>query len=139
MALSVPAKIGLGATLTAALAYLVFSDPGQGVLEKANTDEVVAAPETFQGREIQVYGVVVAGSVQQKKGSSADYRFTIEHNGQRLDVHYTDMVPDTFREGGHVEMIGRLNERGDLLESHQMNAQCPSKYQEEAGALPPRT
>jgi cytochrome c-type biogenesis protein CcmE len=65
--------------------------------------------------------------------------FEIEHEGKRLKVHFTDMVPDTFQEGSPVELVGRLNADGDTIESDQMTAKCPSKYEEQLGAKPPQS
>jgi cytochrome c-type biogenesis protein CcmE len=135
MALETGAKIGLGVVLAGAVGYLVFSDTGEGVLDHVEADQVVAAPDQYQGREIKVYGIVVEGSIKQKKGQNADYLFEIEHNGKRLKVHFTDMVPDTFQEGGEVQLTGHLNAAGDTIESNEMSAKCPSKYEEEQGQL----
>lgn len=87
----------------------------------------------------KVHGIVVEGSIQQKKGTTGDYRFVIEHGGQRLSVHFTNIPPDTFQEGGEVVLTGRLDAAGEVFESEEMSAKCPSKYEEEAkveGAAP---
>ena len=131
MALGMGVKIGLGAALAGAVGYLVFSDTGEGVLDHVEADQVVATPDAYKGREIRVYGIVVDGSIKQRKGANSDYRFQIENNGKRLKVHFTDMVPDTFQEGGEVQLTGHLNEAGDTIESNEMSAKCPSKYEEE--------
>jgi cytochrome c-type biogenesis protein CcmE len=136
MGLSTAAKVGLGVVLVGAVGFLVFSDTGQGILEYVEVSKVAEAPDAFKGREIKVIGTVVEGTIRQKKNSSADYTFEIEHDGKRMKVHYTDMVPDTFQEGSPVELLGRLNESGDTIESSQMSAKCPSKYEEEEGQAP---
>ena len=131
MALNTPTKIGLGLIVAGAVAYIVLSDPGEGVLEYVYVDKVVATPAKYQGRTIQVHGIVVDGSIKKKKGTTGDYRFVIENQGQRLAVHFTDIPPDTFQEGGEVVLTGRLSDGGDLFESKEMSAKCPSKYEEE--------
>jgi cytochrome c-type biogenesis protein CcmE len=134
MALGTGAKIVLGLSLAGAVTYLVLSDSGEGVLEYVFVDQVVDQPERYEGRTIKIHGVVVPGSVERRVGASADYQFVIEHEGRRLAVHHTDIVPDTFRESGDVILTGRLNQTGDLFESNEMSAKCPSKYQEQAKA-----
>ena len=134
MALSLGSKIGIGVVVLGAVGYLVVSDPGESVLAYVHAENVVAMPEKYQGRTIQVYGKVVAGTISKKKGGSGDYRFTIESGGERLDVHFTNIPPDTFQEGGEVILTGRLNDDGDLFESEEMSAKCPSKYEEERKA-----
>lgn len=131
MALSLGSKIGIGVVVAGAIGYLVFSDPGEGVLEYVYAEKVVATPEKYQGRTIQVHGTVVEGTISKKKGSTGDYRFTIESAGERLDVHFTNIPPDTFQEGGEVVLTGRINDDGNLFESDEMSAKCPSKYEEE--------
>jgi cytochrome c-type biogenesis protein CcmE len=147
MALSLGSKIGIGVVVAGAIGYLVFSDPGEGVLEYVYAEKVVATPQKYQGRTIQVHGTVVEGTISKKKGSTGDYRFTIESAGERLNVHFTNIPPDTFQEGGEVVLTGRINDEGDLFESDEMSAKCPSKYEEEdsvkqdgpAGVAPSRS
>ena len=142
MASNTAVQIGLGVVLVGAIGAFIFwptsgqDGQAEGVLEYAYVEEVVDNPALYEDREFKVHGVVVPGTVRQKKNASGDYRFEIEHEGKRLKVHYTDMVPDTFAEGGEVVLTGRLNEAGDTVESSEMSAKCPSKYEEEPGATP---
>lgn len=131
MALNTATKIGLGAVLAGAIGYLVLSDTGEGVLEYVYVDKVVDSPSKYAGRNIQVHGRVVEGSVTKKTGTTGDYQFTIAYEGKQLAVHFTNIPPDTFQEGGEVILTGRLNADGSLFESDEMSAKCPSKYEEE--------
>ncbi|RMG98734.1 MAG: cytochrome c maturation protein CcmE [Deltaproteobacteria bacterium] len=133
MALSVGTKMVLGLALVGSVGYLALSDTGQGVLEYVYVEQVVDRPEDFADRTIKVHGTVVPGTIRQKRGSTGDYRFVIEHAGKRLSVHYTNLVPDTFQEGGEVILTGRLSADGTVFESDEMTAKCPSKYEEEQG------
>lgn len=131
MALSTGTKVAIGAVLAGAIGYLYLSDTGEGVLEYVYVEKVVEEPAAYEGRTIKVHGTVVPGTVQQKVGTTGDYRFVVEHGGQRLAVHYTNLVPDTFSEEAEVVLTGRLNATGDLFESDEMSAKCPSKYEEQ--------
>jgi cytochrome c-type biogenesis protein CcmE len=131
MALSTSTKIGLGVVVAGALAFLVLSDTGEGVLEYMYVEKVVDSPERYKGRTIKVHGVVVEGSIQKKKGADGDFLFAVQHEGRTLAVHYTDIPPDTFQEGGEVIVTGRLSDDGLLFESDEMSAKCPSKYEEQ--------
>lgn len=131
MALPLGTKIVIGAVIGAAALYLVTAGgETEGVLEYVYVEKVVTAPEKYTGRTIKVHGTVVPGTVRQKVGSSGDYTFEIEREGQRLAVHYTNMVPDTFAEGGEVVLTGQLSPAGDRFDSDDMAAKCPSKYEE---------
>jgi cytochrome c-type biogenesis protein CcmE len=132
MALGAGTRIGIGVVLAGAIGYLVVSDTGEGVLEYVYVDKVVEQPDKYAERTIKVHGIVVDGSIKKKKGTTGDYQFVIEHKGQRLPVHFTNIPPDTFQEGGEVVLTGRLIEGGRLFESDEMSAKCPSKYEEEA-------
>jgi cytochrome c-type biogenesis protein CcmE len=135
MALSKGTQIGLVAVAIGVVVGLVVSDPGEGVLDYVYANEVVDAPQEFAEREFRVHGFVVEGSVRQKKGSAGDYTFEIHHDGKTLAVHYADMVPDTFAEGGEVVLTGRLVD--GRIEATEMSAKCPSKYEENADPLAP--
>jgi cytochrome c-type biogenesis protein CcmE len=139
MALNTATKIGLGTVLAGAIGYLVFSDTGEGVLEYVYADKVVSSPERYEGRTIKVHGTVVEGTIKKKKETSGDYHFVIHHEGQRLAVHFTNIPPDTFQEGGEVILTGKLTQDGTLFESDEMSAKCPSKYEEEQTVQQPPT
>lgn len=132
MALSPISKVAIVAVVAGAAALTMFLDTGEGVLEYVYVEKIFEDPEHFQGRTFKVHGTVVEGSIKQKKGTTGDYRFVIQHEGKRLAVHFTNIPPDTFQEGGEVILTGRLNGAGDTFESEEMSAKCPSKYEEEA-------
>lgn len=129
MALSVGTKVGIGVVLAGALAYLVTSDTGEGVLEYMYVDQMMADVSKYENRTLKVHGLVAPGSIQRKKGSMSDLKFVVEYNGQRLPVHYSNIPPDTFQEEGEVVLTGRLVD--GVFESDEMSAKCPSKYEEE--------
>jgi cytochrome c-type biogenesis protein CcmE len=131
MALTTGTKVGLGVVVAAAIGYLVLSDTGEGVLEYMYVDQLMADVQKHEGRTLKVHGIVEAGSIQRKKGTTGDLKFVVVHNGQRLPVHYTNIPPDTFQEEGEVVLTGKLTD--GVFESDEMSAKCPSKYEEEAG------
>lgn len=137
MALPVTSQIMIGLVVGGAALYLVSSGGSEGVLEYVYVDRVVDQTAEYTGRQIKVHGVVVPGTVKQKKGGAGDYTFEIEKDGRRLPVHYTNMVPDTFQEGGEVVLTGELKD--GRFESEEMAAKCPSKYEEQVSADPTAT
>jgi cytochrome c-type biogenesis protein CcmE len=137
MALGTGTKIGIGVVLAGAIAVMVALDPGEGVIEYLYVDQAVAKleadPNHFGGRTLKVAGIVVDGSVKKSK-DTGDYRFKVEHGGQRIDVLFTNIPPDTFQEGGEVVLVGSFDSSGKVFESEDMTAKCPSKYENEAKA-----
>ena len=134
MALPFTTQIALGAVLAGAAFYMISTGTTEGVLEYVYVDKVVDQLEQYSGRTLKVHGTVVPGTVRQKIGAAGDYTFEIEKEGRRMPVHYTNMVPDTFAEGGEVVLTGEL--KAGVFESEEMAAKCPSKYEEQASADP---
>ncbi len=137
MALGTGTKIGLGVVLAGALGLMVALDPNEGVLEYLYVEQVVEKmienPTHFRDRVIKVHGTVVKGSIKKSK-ETGDYLFAVEHGGRSLDVLFTNIPPDTFQEEGEVVLIGSFDETGKRFVSDDMNAKCPSKYENEVQA-----
>ena len=134
MALPVTTQIILGLAIAGSAAYMVTTSGTEGVLEYIYVDKFVDAMPAYAGRTVKVHGTVVPGTVRQRIGAAGDYTFEVEREGRRLPVHFTNMVPDTFAEGGEVVLTGELLD--GRFESEEMAAKCPSKYEEQASADP---
>jgi cytochrome c-type biogenesis protein CcmE len=134
MALPLTTQVVLGLAIAGAGIYMISAGGSTGVLEYVYVDQVVDQQDRFAGRTFKVHGTVVHGTVRQKVGAAGDYTFEIEKDGKRLPVHFTNMVPDTFAEGGEVVLTGELV--AGRFESEEMAAKCPSKYEETVSADP---
>ena len=134
MALPVTTQVILGLAIAGSAIFMVRAGGTEGVLEYIYVDKFVDAMPSYVGRTVKVHGTVVPGTVRQKIGAAGDYTFEVEREGRRLPVHYTNMVPDTFAEGGEVVLTGVLLD--GRFESEEMAAKCPSKYEEQASADP---
>ncbi|MCA9715468.1 MAG: cytochrome c maturation protein CcmE [Myxococcales bacterium] len=135
MALPTSSKLIIAGVIVGAVAIIALSKPSEGVLEYVYVDHLMENTARFEDRVFKVHGTVVEGSVKQKIGEAGDYTFEITRNGSTLAVHYTNMVPDTFAEGGEVVLTGKLSDAG-TFESTEMAAKCPSKYEEQEQANP---
>jgi cytochrome c-type biogenesis protein CcmE len=80
------------------------------------------APE---GRHIQAGGLVVKGSLQ-RSTDSLTVRFIITDLKNQVDVTYTGILPDLFREGQGVVVTGRY-ENGVVV-ADQVLAKHDEKY-----------
>lgn len=132
MALSRSTQIILGSLLVGAVVVLVATDDPSGRLEYMQVHELLASAKSVEGKEIQVHGKVVPGTVVRKTGDEVEYRFEVEFGGQKLAVRHLNMVPDTFQEKGEVVLTGKLS-ADQVFVSRDMTAKCPSKY-EKTGA-----
>lgn len=135
MALSNTSMFVIAGLLCVATAVLVVSAPDEGMLDYIYVDKVVDSPDEYEGRDIQIHGLVVADSLSQDE-RNGDYHFVVESKGKRLAVVFDGQLPDTFAEGGEVVATGRLDpsDDGHVFRSSEMSAKCPSKYEEEPGA-----
>jgi|SRR5687767_8410636 len=128
------AKIGVTTlVLLTAFGILLYTTLGESMQYYKYVDEVMAQPQAWQGKTLQVHGNVVRGSIGRKR-ESLDYQFQLQRNGQTLTAYYTGIVPDTFKDESEVVLTGQLTPTGFM--ATEMTAKCPSKY-EEAPGLPP--
>ena len=93
-----------------------------------STTDVVAgkAPENALFR---VGGMVVDGSVE-RPGDGLTVRFKLTDYSQEVNVEYTGILPDLFREGQGIIANGRLNSQGvfvaeEVLAKHDENYMPP--------------
>ena len=93
-------------------------------------DEVMATPQSWQGKTLQVHGYVVTESIK-RKPDALEYKFDVQRNGQVLTAYYNGIAPDPFfKPGAEVIMTGHLTDEGFI--ATEMTAKCPSKYEEKA-------
>ena len=130
------ARIGV-TTLVLATAFgaLVYTTLGENMQYYKYVDEVVASPEAWAGKKLQVHGYVVPGSIGRKR-DRLEYQFDIQRNGKTLRAYYTGVVPDTFKGESEVVLTGELAPHGFM--ATEMTAKCPSKYEEAKGPSIPR-
>jgi cytochrome c-type biogenesis protein CcmE len=123
------AKIGLtSVVLVAAFLGLLWTTLSEGTEYYKHVDEVMASPDDWYGKKLQLHGHVVDGSILRKR-DSLEYRFQIHSNGQVVHATYTGIVPDTFKDGSEVVVRGRLSEEGFAVDPNGVMAKCPSKYE----------
>ena len=114
--------------LTAALGGLLWGTLAEGTEYYMHVDEVMAEPEAWYGKKLQVHGYVVEGS-RFRKPDTLEVRFQVENNGVVIDAEYTGIVPDTFLDGSEVVISGQLGPNGFAVAPDGVMAKCPSKYE----------
>lgn len=93
-----------------------------------HVDEVMPSASAWYGKNLQLHGFVVAGSIQ-RRPNTLDYRFTVRNGDSEVQADYTGVVPDTFKDGAEVVLKGRLTAAGYKVDENGVTAKCPSKYQ----------
>jgi cytochrome c-type biogenesis protein CcmE len=125
--------------LASAFGFLMWTTLRDGAEYFKHVDEVVAERSALQGKQLQLHGYVIPGSIFNNK-NTLDYRFRVQNNpirsgepGNTMSVSYTGIVPDTFKGEAEVVLKGRLTADGFHADPNGVVAKCPSKY-EAAGA-----
>ena len=114
--------------LTAALGSLLWGTLAEGTAYYLHVDEVMAEPDAWYGKRLQVHGYVVEGS-RLRKPDTLEYRFQVENNGAVINAEYTGLVPDTFLDGSEVVISGTFGPQGVAVAPNGVMAKCPSKYE----------
>lgn len=127
-------KIG-ATTVVLVLAFggLLWSTLQDGTEYYKHVDEVMAQPEAWYGKRLQLHGYVVPSSIMRKR-DSLDYKFQVQSNGYVVPATYSGIVPDTFKDDAEVVLKGTLTPEGFQVEPNGVMAKCPSKYEPKSGS-----
>jgi cytochrome c-type biogenesis protein CcmE len=126
-------KIGITVgVLATAFIGLLYVTLAEGTEYYKHVDEVMASPEQWEGKKLQLHGFVVTNSILVKP-ETQEYRFKVQSNGKVMDASYEGIVPDTFKDrpGEEAEVVlkGQLTSGGFHVERNGVMAKCPSKYE----------
>ena len=126
-------KIGITVgVLVLAFTGLLWVTLSEGTEYYKHVDEVMASPQDWKGKQLQMHGFVVANSILVKP-DTLEYRFKVQSNGKVIDASYTGIVPDTFKDrpGEEAEVVlkGQLMPAGFHVDPNGVMAKCPSKYE----------
>ena len=121
-------RIGLTCVvITVALGGLLYSTLSEGTEYYKHVDEVMASPDAWYGKNLQLHGFVMGEPA--RKRDSLEYRFDVQNKGKVVRAYYTGIVPDTFKAESEVVLKGRLAADGSFhVEKDGVMAKCPSKY-----------
>ena len=127
--------VGTAAILVLAFGTLLWSTMRDGTEYFKNIDEVMMNQQQWHGKQLQLHGYVVPGSIL-RKPDSLDYKFTVQNNpirsgdpGPKVEAWYSGVVPDTFKGEAEVVLKGRLTADGFHTDPNGVMAKCPSKYE----------
>jgi cytochrome c-type biogenesis protein CcmE len=110
-----------------ALSLLLFTTMAESADYYKMVDEVMANPEQWYDKSMNLHGFVVEGSIQ-RRASTLDYRFQVKNGDAVVLAAYTGVVPDTFKDGAEVVLTGKLRPEGFQVKPDGITAKCPSKY-----------
>jgi cytochrome c-type biogenesis protein CcmE len=120
--------IGTGLVLLAGAVTLVLTAFQQNLVFFF-TPSQVAANEAPVGKPFRIGGMVEAGSLK-RGGDGLTVQFNVTDTAKSVQVKYTGILPDLFREGKGVVAQGRLGTDGvfqatEVLAKHDENYMPP--------------
>ena len=131
-------KIGVtSAVLILAFTGLLWTTLRDGTEYFKDVNEVMPNRQAWEGKALRLHGYVVPGSIFRSR-DSLDYRFKVQNfpprssqfgKGDVVDVTYTGIVPDTFKDEAEVTLQGKLSPTGFHTDPNGVTAKCPSKYE----------
>jgi cytochrome c-type biogenesis protein CcmE len=115
----------VGIAIAAAMTFRAFDENMMFFVEISD----VAAGEYPSERNFRIGGLVVDGSVEREEGS-LDMRFRVTDMRCEVDVIYSGVLPDLFREGQGVVAHGRMGDNDifvadKILAKHDENYMAP--------------
>ena len=120
--------IGLMVAGIAVAATLALKAFNENLMFFFSPSEVVAG-DAPQGHPFRIGGLVTGGSVKRQE-DGLTVRFTLTDTAKEVDVEYTGILPDLFREGQGIVALGKLRDDGlfvasEVLAKHDENYMPP--------------
>ncbi len=117
----------IGLVVLGAASWLVFNALGNNLSYFFSPTEV-AENKVPRDHVFRLGGLVEPGSLQ--RGEKLTVHFTVTDNTHKVEVAYTGILPDLFKEGQGVIAQGRMNAEGvfiadEVLAKHDENYMPP--------------
>ena len=112
----------IGLIIAAILTFKAFEE---NMMFFINVTDVVENNKAPLDRDFRVGGLVVESSLIRLEGNLT-VNFVITDNRNVLDVQYTGVLPDLFREGQGVVALGRL--KGNIFSAETILAKHDENY-----------
>ncbi len=116
--------VGLALLLLAGASALVLAALGESVAFFVTPSEI-AAGKAEPGRRLRIGGLVAEGSVARLADGTV--RFRVTDTAQEVEVVYRGLLPDLFREGQGVVVLGTLTPDG-VFRADEVLAKHDERY-----------
>ena len=114
--------LGLGAVVVACVGFLIYSATGSSAQYYQTIGEMRHGPSSG---DVRVLGTVQDDVVRADGGLHV--RFTAADGGESMPVDYRGTVPDIFKPGIQVVVLGRMGTDG-VFHAKELQAKCPSRF-----------
>ncbi len=123
-----PRKFVIGISIIVlGIGYFMVSGVSKGSSYYVTVQELSESGDNLIGDRLRMGGVVLEGSITTDV-KKLDVNFKIHQDEHVIDVFYTGITPDMFRDGSDVILEGSFTEDGVFVADLLM-AKCPSKYE----------
>ena len=129
--------IAASAILASAMAFLVVAGIRNTSIRHYTPDQLVVNAAHVDNKGVQVDGLILEGS---PKWDPAAFELTFairdRQSESTVNVIYSKLKPDNFKEGGNVFVEGKYDAERNLITASKLTTKCASKYEaaESAGA-----
>ena len=118
--------IGVGIVIVA-LIFLIFSGFKETAMYYLTIPEVNAQETKYAGQGVRISGYVVPESIDWN-AEKIELKFTMEEDGDSLDVYYKSIMPDQLAEAQQIIVEGVMDS-SQVLNAERILLKCPSKYE----------
>jgi len=116
-----------GLILAVAVGYLGYAGISAGRSYYLSVDSYTSSDE-YHGERVRLHGNVGReGLVLGSEGANA--QFVLLGDTSKITIRYEGVVPDLFKVGGEVVVMGRIGE-DNVFEATELLTKCASKYDE---------
>jgi len=110
--------------------FIVQASVSSGGSFSMSLADLLEKQESLVGHNVKVEGRIKEGSVRAGKDEFDIYFVIEDENKNAVDVHYTKVLPDPFKEGRTAIVEGAFKSEA-RIEASRLTVKCPSKYKRE--------
>lgn len=114
------------AVIALAVSYLVYGGVKDTMVYYLTVKELKGRVPSVYGERVRVSGKVLPGSI--KHGPDGSLEFTIYDAGGNVDVAYSGIVPDIFKDDVEAVVEGEYG-NNNVFAADVLLAKCPTKYE----------
>lgn len=122
--------IAASVILASAMAFLVVAGIKNTSIRHYTPDLLVANAAQVNNKGVQVDGLIQEGS---QKWDPEEFKLSFairDRKGEStVNVVYSKLKPDNFKEGGNVFVEGKYNAERNLITASKLTTKCASKYE----------
>ena len=122
--------IAASVILASAMAFLVVAGIRNTSIRHYTPDQLVASAAHVNNKGVQVDGLIQEGS---PNWNPEEFKLTFairDRQGEStVNVIYSKLKPDNFKEGGNVFVEGKYNAEHNLITASKLTTKCASKYE----------